>query len=210
MTTYDKQIRFDDEEETRGQQAQPQRVFPAVANDIEREHGGDEHVGAHGNAVGRRQIARRLEHHHCQHDGHEQAPVHEGQVDLAHVLDAGVQHLQPWQVAQLDDLLGDRECPRDQGLRGNHRGHGGQAHQGQQGPVRSHVEEGVFHGAWVVQQQSALAEVIERERRHDDGKPGQADGLFTEVAHVGVQRLAPGHAQHHGAQNDEGSTGVVP
>jgi hypothetical protein len=34
-------------------------------------------------------------------------------------------------------------------------------------------------------------------------EPGQTDRLLAEVAQVGIQRLGPGHAQHHRAQNDE-------
>ena len=44
-------------EETGGAQTQGQRVFPAIANDVKRQHGGDQHVGAHRNAVSSGQVA---------------------------------------------------------------------------------------------------------------------------------------------------------
>ena len=39
-------------ENTRGRQAQRQRVFPAIPDDIKRQDGGDQHVAAHRNAIG--------------------------------------------------------------------------------------------------------------------------------------------------------------
>ena len=196
-------------EEARGPDAQRQRVFPAITDHEERQYGGDQHVQCHGDAVGGRQIARRTEHHHGQHDQREQPPVHERHVDLAGVLDAGVQHLQARQVAQLDDLLGHAEGASNQRLRGDHRGCRRQPDQRHQRPVGGHHEKRVLHSRRVGQQQRALAKIVERERRHDHGKPGQADRLLAEVPHVGVERLATGHAQHDRAKNDEGGAGVV-
>ena len=121
-----------------------------------------------------------------------------------------MQHLQARQVTKLDDLLGNRKSARDQRLRGNHGGHGGQADQRNQKPVRRHIEEGILDGFRVGQQQGALAEIVERQAGHDDREPGQADRLFAKVAHVGIQCLAPRHAQDHGTQDDEGGAGLVP
>jgi hypothetical protein len=193
-----------------GRDAQAQRVFPAVADHVESQDGGDQHVGADRDAVGRRQVAGRAEHHHREHDGDEQAPVDEGHVDLAGVAHAGVLDVEARQIAHLDGLLGHAEGAGDQGLRGDHRGHGGQAHQRQQRPFGRHQVERVFHGGGVADQQGALAEVIEHQRGHDHREPGQAYRLLAEVAEVGVQRLGAGHAQHHGAQDDEGGARVVP
>ena len=118
-------------------------------------------------------------------------------------------HLQARQVAELDDLFGHAEGARDQGLRGDDRSHGGQQHHGQQGPVWRHHVEGVLDRLGVAQQQRALTEVVQRERRHDHAEPGQTHGPFAEVAQVGVQRLRAGHAQHQGAEDDEGGTRVA-
>ena len=197
------------EEASRGN-AQGQRVVPTVANDVEGENRGDQHIGANRNAIGGRQVTGRLEQHHRQHNRRKQAPIDKRQVNLAGLFDAGVLHLQPRQVAELDHLLGDRKGAGDQRLRGNHRGHGGQYHQRYQGPVRRHQVERVLDGCRVLQQQRALAKIVQRQRRHDDRKPGDPDRLLAKMAHVGVQRLAPGDAQHHRAQDDEGRARVVP
>ena len=45
------------------------------------------------------------------------------------------------------------------------------------------------------QQQRALAEVVEHQRRQHQPEPGQPDRPPAEVAHVGVQRLAAGDAR---------------
>ena len=195
--------------EAGGQHTQPQRVLPAMADDIEGQDGRDQHVGADRNAIGRRQVAGRLEHHHGQDNGHEQAPVHKRHVDLAGRLHIGVADLQARQVAQLDHLFGDREGAGNQCLRGNHRCQGGQRHQRQQRPVRRHHEEGILHRLRVRQQQRALTEVVQDQGRHDHQKPRQPDRLLAKVPQVGIQGLGPCHTQHHRAQDDEGRARLV-
>ena len=190
--------------------AQCQRQLPGVTNHKEGEHGGDQHVSAHRNAVGGSQVAGRLEHDHRQNDGDKQAPVHKGHVNLSGIGLAGVKHLQTWQIAQLNHLLGDTEGSRDEGLRGDHRGHGGQAHQGQQSPVGGHQVKRVFNGFRVGQQQSALAEIVQGQARHDHAEPRQANRFFAEMAHVGIQRFATCDAQYHRTQNDERRAGFAP
>ena len=197
-------------EAARGSQAQSQRVAPAVADHKERERGGDQHVQRHGNAVGRRQVAGRAEHHHRQHNGHEQAPVHQRHVDLPGVAHAGVLNVQARQIAELDDLLGDTEGARDQGLRSDHGGKRGQPDQRNQRPVGRHHEKRVLDGLRLGQQERALTEIIERERRHRHTKPRQANGSFAKVAQVGIQGFRTRHAQHDSAQNDEAGAGLVP
>ena len=78
--------------------------FQRVADHEEGQHRGDQHVDGHGDAVGRGQVAGGAEHHHRQHDGDEQAPVDERDVDLPGVAHAGVLDVQARQVAQLDHL----------------------------------------------------------------------------------------------------------
>ena len=80
-------------EEAGGANAKGQWQVPAVANHVEGEYGGDQHVGTHSNAVGGCQIARGFEQGHGQHDQHKQAPIDEGNVNLAELFDAGVQDL---------------------------------------------------------------------------------------------------------------------
>ena len=197
-------------EETGSSQAQPQRVFPAVAHHIKGQNSGDQHVGAHRNAIGCGQVARRLEHHHGQHNGSKQAPVDKGNVDLPRLAHAGVDQVQARQVAQLNHLLGHAKGPGDQRLRCNHRRHGGQHHQRQERPVGRHHVKRVFDRSRIAQQERALAKVVQGQARHHHAEPGQADRLFAEMAQVGVQGLGAGHAQHHGAQQNKGHAGVVP
>ena len=197
-------------EAARGRNAQRQRIPPAVADDEEGQRGGDQHVQRHRNAVGCGQIARRAEHHHRQHDGHEQPPVDQRHVDLARIAHAGVLDVQARQVAQLDDLLGHAERAGDQRLRSNHGGHGGQDHQRHQRPVGCHQIERVLDGLGLGQQQRALAKIIEGKRRHGHTKPGHADRALAEVAQVGIQSLGARHAQHYRAQNDETGARVGP
>ncbi len=59
------------------------------------------------------------------------------------------------------------------------------------------------------QQQTALAQVVQRQRGKGDQEPGQANRLLAEVAHVGVQRLGARQRQHHGAQGNEGNEAVI-
>ena len=199
-----KEHHIDREEPGGRSDAQPQRVAPAVADNEEGQAGRDQHVGAHGNAIGAGQVAGAAEQADRHHDGDEQAPVDERDVDLADFAHIRVQDVQPRQVAQLNHALGGREGAGDQRLRCNHRGGRGQNHQGHQRPFRRHQVERVAHGGRVGQQQRALAKVVQRQRRHHDGKPGHADRAPAEVPHVRVQGLAAGHAQHHGAEDDEG------
>ena len=96
---------------------------------------------------------------------------------------------------------------RDHRLRRHHGGHGGQRHQRRQAPVGRHQEEGIADRLGIAQQQRALAEIAQRQRRHHHAEPGAADGGTAEVAHVGVQRLGAGQRQHHGAQQHEADPG---
>ena len=54
--------------------------------------------------------------------------------------------------------------------------------------------------ARIVQQQRALAEVVEHQRRQHQANQAQADRLAAEVAHVGVQRFGAGQGQHDRAE----------
>ena len=49
----------------------------------------------------------------------------------------------------------------------------------------------------VGQQQRPLAEIIQHQRRKREIEPRPADGLGAEMAHVGIQRFAARHRQHH-------------
>ncbi len=73
-----------------------------------------------------------------------------------------------------------------------------------QRPVGRQVVERAFDGARLGEQQRPLAEVVEDQRRHDEGEPGEADRQAAEVAHVGIERLAAGDGQDHRTEGEEG------
>ena len=54
------------------------------------------------------------------------------------------------------------------------------------------------------EQQRALPEVVDRECGHHQRIPCDLDRAAAEVAHVGIQGLAAGDAQHHGTERHEG------
>ena len=64
--------------------------------------------------------------------------------------------------------------------------------------------ERAFDGGRLGEQQGALAEVVEDQRRHHEAEPGEANRDAAEVAHVGVQRLAAGDGQHDRTEREEG------
>jgi hypothetical protein len=49
----------------------------------------------------------------------------------------------------------------------------------------------------------ALPEVVDDERRHRHGAPGDADGRFPKVPHVGIERFAARHRQDDGTEHQD-------
>ncbi len=190
----------DGEEDGRADPDQPPRFFPERLGDDEEEQGvGGDRAGDR-DAVGRAERGRGAEADHQRDDRDQQEPVDRRQVDLADLFVGGVADLQPRQEAELDRLLGHREGARDHRLRGDHRRHRRQHHHRHPAPVRDQQEEGVGDRARVADDQRALAQVVERQRREDDEEPGAADRRPAEVAHVGVERLGAGDRQHDRAE----------
>ena len=70
-------------------------------------------------------------------------------------------------------------------------------------------EERVRDRLGVLEDQRALAEVVEHQRREDEEEPRAADRRAAEVAHVGVQRLGAGDGEHHRAEREERRAAVV-
>src|SRR5262245_14894735 len=58
------------------------------------------------------------------------------------------------------------------------------------------------------EQERPLPQVVEEQRRKNEAEPRDANGLPAKVAHVGIQRFAPGHDEEHGAQYDESSPAI--
>ena len=109
----------------------------------------------------------------------------------------------PGQVAELHRLLRDRERARDHGLRGDHRRHGREDHHRDVGPVGEEQEERVGDRGRVVEDQRALAEVVEGEGREDEQEPGAPDRRPAEVAHVRVEGFRAGDGQDDRSHRDE-------
>ncbi len=115
----------------------------------------------------------------------------------------GVDDRDAREVAELHGLLREREGARDQSLRGNDRGSGrhgdGRVHE----PRRDHRVKRVCRELGMLQQERALAEVVEDQRRQDDGVPIGSNRAQTEVTHVGVESLAAGDTEDDGAEEQD-------
>ncbi len=109
--------------------------------------------------------------------------------------------LQARAVPELHGLARQRERAGNQRLGGNDGGGGGERDQREQRPLGREQEERLRGRRAVGQQQRALPEVVQQQRRQHQPKPGQADRLFAEVSHVGVQRLSAGDYEEHRAQH---------
>jgi hypothetical protein len=92
--------------------------------------------------------------------------------------------------AELDGLLGQGECAGDQGLGSDDRRDSRQGHHGIKQTGRHQSVEGVKTGPGVVQQQRALAEIVQQKRWVSQAKPGKLDGAAAEMPQVGVKRLS--------------------
>ena len=61
----------------------------------------------------------------------------------------------------------------------------------------------------VAEQQRALAEVVQQQRRQTRARTSRAMGLRAEVTHVGVEGLAAGDDEEDGAEREEPVEPVV-
>jgi hypothetical protein len=98
----------------------------------------------------------------------------------------------PWCVAELNRLPGEREHAGDDRLRGDDGRCRRERDERIERPRRREQIERVDRRSRVLEQQRALAEVVERQRDEHDGEPVDLDRQLAEVAEVGVQRLAAG------------------
>ena len=149
--------------------------FPAAHRQRQHQDGGHQHGAGHGDAVGRGEVARRLEGQHQRHDAGQQQPVDGRHVDLAELAGRGVLDAHARAQAQQRGLLRHREGAGDGGLRGDHGGGGGERHQRIERPVRREAEERVLERGRRRQQQRALAVVVGEQRRQHEPQPGAAD-----------------------------------
>ena len=163
----------------------------------------DERAG-HGDAVGRGQRVGALECEHQDQHAHSQGRIDLRHVDLALLGGRRMAHRHARQEPELHALPGDRIGTRDHRLRGDHRRHCGKDHQRQPRPAGGQQEERISQRVGVSQNQCALAEIVQHQRRQHEKRPAHADRLCAEMPHVGIQRLGPGDAQHDGAEHHEG------
>ncbi len=52
-----------------------------------------------------------------------------------------------------------------------------------------------------------MPKIVQDQPGEDDGKPGHADRLAAEMAHVGIERLAAGHRQEDAAEDEQRQEG---
>lgn len=179
---------------------------PPRPRDLVEQHGSDGHGSDDRDPVGRGELARLLEDHdqedRTDHDG----PVDLSDVDLPLGGAGGVVDGDARAVAELNRLLRDTERAGDHRLRGHH---GGDRRDHDHAVGEEHVptdegEERVpAYRVSLLDQDGALAEVVDEERGEHDGVPRPADGRATEVTHVGEESLAAGDAEDHRPQEQE-------
>ena len=174
-----------------------------MAHDEIEHEAGDDHVGGDGNAVSSGQVGGSTEHDHHNRNGDEQRPVHERQINLTGFPFVGVQDLQTRQIAQLDDLLGGAVGAGNECLRSNDRSRCCQGDHRVERPFGHHHEEGVDGCFWLAQQQGALPQITQHQRRHHHQKPGHLNRPTAKMTHIGIKGLSSGHAQNNRTQNEE-------
>ena len=193
-----------DKQEKPEQQRRAHRIPLEYAHGVDkRQNGGERHGAGDGDAVGGAEIVRAAETQHQHDHSHQQRQVDARHVDLADLVFRGMADLQPRQITQLHRLARHREGARDHRLRGDHRRASRQHHHRVKRPTRRQQIERVLQRLGRSQQQRALAEIVQHQRRKDEGEPVNLDGTASEMAHVGVKRLDPGNGQDHGTEQDE-------
>ena len=197
----------DDEEDGRDRERDDPRDLPRLAGVDVEEDRRDPHRRRHGDAVRRGEGARRAEREDEPDAGDGEDPVDRREVDLPDLPLRGVVDPQARHVAELDRLAREREGARDHGLRGDDRGRRGEEDERQEAPLRRELEERVVGRGRARQEERALAEVVQEERRKDEREPADADRPGPEVPHVGVERLAPRHGEEDRAEEEEAASG---
>jgi hypothetical protein len=104
---------------------------------------------------------------------------------------------EPGQEAELHGLLSHAERARNHRLRRDHRRRRGEQHHWYLGPSGQQQKERVHYRFRGPQNQRALRQVVQRQRREDDQEPRAADRAPAEVAHVGVECLRSGDSENH-------------
>ena len=146
--------------------------------------------------------------HECHH-ADKQENIDLRHIDLADFFGRGVLDQQARDKSQLHGLGSDGKGTRNHRLRSNDGRHGGQKQQGNQRPIGGQSVKRVIDSGWFVDQQGALAEVIEQQAGKYQVEPGALDRRASEVPHVGIKGLTAGHCEDDRAQDRNGYAGVV-
>ncbi len=116
---------------------------------------------------------------------------------------------EPRHQPELDRLPRQRIGAGDHGLAGDHGRQRGKRHHRDQRPIGKHQEKRVFHGFGIADHDRTLPQIIQRQRRQHDEKPGGLDRLLAEMTEVGVERLGAGDREKHGAQRHKADHAVM-
>ena len=83
-------------------------------------------------------------------------------------------------------------------------------HQRVEAPFGRQAVERVLERGRIAEQQRALPEIIQQQRRKDEreAKPVRS-ARAAEMPHIGVERLGPGHREKDRAQHDEAAPGRI-
>ncbi len=73
----------------------------------------------------------------------------------------------------------------------------------QKRPFRREQEEGILDRPMVLENQRALPEIIQRQRRQDEEQPSQLNRQPAEVAHVGIERFGARDREEHGTEDEK-------
>ena len=115
----------------------------------------------------------------------------------------GVADLEARQQTELHRLPGQGIGACNHRLACDHRRGGCQHDQRQQQDFRNHPIEGIFKRRRIGKHQRALAEIVDQKRRQHEIEPSRLDRLASEVAQIGIERLAAGHGEKHRSQRHQ-------
>ena len=109
--------------------------------------------------------------------------------------------------------MGERKRAGNNRLAGNNRGEQRQNDHRHAHQIGNHQEERIldhFCRADRIERQHkcALPHVVQHQRGQHEAHPRNADRAAAEMAHIRIQRLCPGHRQHHAAQGNEGAEAI--
>ena len=119
-----------------------------------------------------------------------------------------MQNAQARHEAQLNGLLGQRECTRNHGLAGDNRGQNRQYDDRRANDVRHHQEERVTNGHLGFlrrhrQDHCPLPHIVQHQRWQNKEQPTELDWAPSKMPHIGIERLGSGNGKHHSAHRDK-------